>query len=90
MGNRADDCQGDNGSLQEDEEQFEQVDWQLGAENQSAYFVQEKYLSYGNHRNDEPSHWSCIGAGDDYRWGEHIGEADHHSGSCCSGFFRNG
>ena len=40
MGNRADDCQGNNGSLQEDEEQFEQVDRQLGAENQSAYFVQ--------------------------------------------------
>lgn len=81
MGNRADDCQGNNGSLQEDEEQFEQVDRQLGAENQSAYFVQEKYLGYGNHRNDEPSHWNRIGARDDYRWGEHIGEADHHGGS---------
>ena len=81
MGNRADDCQGNNGSLQEDEEQFEQVDWQLGAENQSAYFVQEKHLGYGNHRNDEPSHRNRIGAGDDNRWGEHIGEADHHGGS---------
>ena len=53
MGNRADDCQGNNGSFQENDEQFEQVNRQLGAENQPAHFVQKKHLGYGNHRNDE-------------------------------------